>query len=170
MEIKFSGRYDKNLFFRSIHLANQPARRKPWVLPMITTTVVVIFIYLFYRLMSTRDILGNASYIVIVMIAGSFVARSYFLPYLVARKLWVNPAIHEEHNGSVSQTGIVYYLKKGKNDIPWERFNRVRRANGITVLVTRDGLMVTFTKNFFRSEPDWQKFNHLVDSKIITIR
>jgi hypothetical protein len=170
MEIKFSGRYDKNLFFRSVHLANQPARRKPWVLPMITTIVLVIFIVLFFRLMSTQDILGNASYIVIVMIAGSFVARSYLIPYFVARKLWGNPAIHEEHTGSVSQTGIVYYLKIGKNEISWERFNRVRRAFGITVLVTRDGLMVTFTKSFFRSEPDWQKFNQLVDSKIIMIK
>jgi len=170
MEINFSGRYDKNLFFRSVHLANQPARRKPWVLLMITTIVVVMFIVLFYRLMSTRDILGNASYIVIVMIAGSFVARSYLLPYLVARKLWVNPAIHEEHTGSISQTGIRYILRMGKNEIPWERFNRVRRTNDITVLVTRDGLMVIFTKNFFRSGPDWQKFNQLVDSKIITIK
>lgn len=169
MEIKFRGSYDKNLFFKSVQLANQSARRKPWVLPVISVVVLVAFIILIFRLVNSRDVIGNSSYIVIVMIAGGFSVRSYLLPYLAARKLWANPAVQEEHAGSISSKGIIYYLKKGKNEMPWERFNRVRRIKGITTLVTRDGLLLIFPRNFFASEIDWQRFNQLVETKTITI-
>jgi len=170
MEIKFHGKYDRKLFYKSILIANQPARRKVWVLPLIGTIVFVTFIILVIRLIITGNILDNASYIVIVMIAASFVIRSYLVPYLAARKLWINPAIHEEHSGSVTQTEIVYLLKMGKNEIPWERFSRVRKSNGVITLVTRDGLMVIFPRRFFNSDTDWRKFNQLVDTKILAIK
>lgn len=166
-EIRFSGKYDKKVFFRAVHLANQPSRRKPWVLPAIAMAVMVVFVILVIRLISSRDIIENASYIAIIMIAGGFTARSYLLPYLAARKLWKNRSIHEEHMGNISQTAIVYHLKIGKNEIPWQRFARVRKTNDFTALVTRDGLLIIFPKEFFRSSSDWERFNRLVGSKVI---
>jgi hypothetical protein len=170
MEINFHGRYDKKLFFISVFIANQPSRRKPWVLPVITAIVLLAFILLAIRLIETRDVIGNASYIVIVMIAGSFVARSFLLPFWAARKLWTNPAVHEEHQGIISSKGIIYRLKIGQNDIPWSRFSRVRRVLNVTALVTRDGLLIIFPNWFFRSESDWKRFNQLVDSNILSIK
>lgn len=170
MEIRFHGIYNKNLFYRSVFLANQPTRRKPWVLPLITLVVLIVFVILVTKLLFTQDILGNASYIVIVMIAGSFVIRSYLFPFLAARKLWANPAIHIEHSGFITQEGITYELKNGKNKIQWERFSRIRRSKEVTILVTRDGLLVIFPRYFFESDLDWKKFSQLVESRIITIR
>jgi hypothetical protein len=170
MEIKFRGKYDKRLFYKSVMLANQPARRQRWVQPLMLVFVIVAFCILVIRIVNSGNVMGNASYIVVVMITASFVVRSYLLPYLAARKLWTNPALQEDLSGSISQQGIVYTLKNSHNEMAWSRFNRVRRTNEITTLVARGGLLVIFPRRFFRSDSDWQKFNQLVDTKIVAIK
>jgi hypothetical protein len=125
MEIKFCGKYDKNLFFRSVLLANQPARRQRWVQPVMMAFSGVAFYVLVIRLVSSGDLIGNASLIAVVMICAGFIARPYLTSYLGARKLWANPAVQEELTGSISKRGIVYSLKIGQNEMPWSRFSRV---------------------------------------------
>jgi hypothetical protein len=122
------------------------------------------------RLVTSRDLLGNASYIAVIMIAGGFVARGYLLPILAARKLWANPSLQDELSGSITRNGIIYSLKQGQNEMPWNRFRRVRRAPGLTTLVARDGLLVIFPRRFFRPDNDWFKFNQVVDSNLIPIK
>jgi len=170
MEIRFHGKYDKKLFFQSVRLANQPARSQRFLQPLMLVFVLVALGVLLARLVNSGDILGNASYIAVILIAGSFVARAYTLPYLAARKLWANPALQEDLKGSITAKGITYTLKQGQNEMPWGRFNRIRRARGLTTLVARDGLLVIFPYHFFRNDTDWQKFNQLVDSSIIAVK
>jgi len=170
MEIKFHGKYDKNLFFRSVRLANQPARSQRFLQPLMLVFVLVALGVLVVRLVNSGDILGNASYIAVIMIAGSFVARAYMLPYLAARKLWTNPALQADLKGSITRNGITYSLNQGQNEMPWSRFRRIRRARGLTTLVARDGLLVIFPRHFFKTDNDWLKFNQLVDNSIIPIK
>jgi len=170
MEIKFHGKYDKNLFFRSVRLANQPARSQRFLQPLMLVFVLVALGVLVVRLVNSGDILGNASYIAVIMIAGSFVARAYMLPYLAARKLWANPALQADLKGSITRNGITYSLNQGQNEMPWSRFRRIRRARGLTTLVARDGLLVIFPRHFFKTDNDWLKFNQLVDNSIIPIK
>ena len=170
MEITFRGKYNKELFFKSVRLANQPARSQRFLQPLMLVFVAVALVVLVVRLVSSGDLLGNASYIAVIMIAGSFVARAYMLPYLAARKLWENPSVQAELIGSVTQKGITYSLKQGQNEMPWSRFRLIIRVTGLTTLVSRDGLLVIFPRHFFRSDHDWQKFNQLVDTSIIAIK
>ena len=170
MEIKFHGKYDKQLFFRSVRLANQPARSQRFLQPLMLVFVLAAIGVLVARLVESGDILGNASYIAVIMIAGSFVARAYSLPYFAARKLWANPALQEDLRGSITRNGIIYKLKQGQNEMPWSRFRRIRRARGLTTLVARDGLLVIFPRHFFKTDNDWLKFNQLVDNSIIAIK
>jgi hypothetical protein len=170
MQIKFRGRYDKKLFFRSVRLANQPARSQRFIQPLMLVFVLAALGILVDRLVTSRDLLGNASYIAVIMIAGGFVARGYLLPILAARKLWANPSLQDELSGSITRNGIIYSLKQGQNEMPWNRFRRVRRAPGLTTLVARDGLLVIFPRRFFRSDNDWFKFNQVVDSNLIPIK
>lgn len=170
MEIKFSGKYDKELFFRSVRLANLPARSQRFLQPLMLVFVLTALIVLMVRLVNSGDLVGNASYIAVIMITGSFVARAYLLPVLAARKLWSNPALQSELHGRVTRNGIIYTLQKGQNEMPWNRFRRIRRARGLTTLVARDGLLVIFPRHFFKTDNDWQKFNQWVDANIIAIK
>jgi len=72
--------------------------------------------------------------------------------------------------GVVTKRGITYRLEEGNNEIPWERFLRVRKAKNLTTLTTRDGLLVIFPSHFFKNQANWQRFNSLIGSKIVSIK
>lgn len=170
MEISFRGQYDKELFFKSVRLANQPPKNRRFVPIFMLVFIVVAIGVLVLRLIETGDILGNATYIVLIMIIGAFLIRSYLQPYLAAREMWTNPSVRRKLAGVVTKKGIVYQLEEGNNEIPWERFLRVRKARNLTTLTTREGLLVIFPQHFFKNDTNWQRFNSLVDSKVISIK
>jgi hypothetical protein len=169
MVIKFRGRYQKGLFFTAVQLANRSRNSSRWVQPLMFLFTLVAIAVLVYRLVISGDILGNAAYIAVVMIAGGFVISNYLQTYLTARKLWANKNLQEELRGKVSNEGIDYNLKQGKNLIPWSRINRVRRMSNLSTLVTKDGLLLVFPRYFFSSDQDWKKFNDLLDSRVISL-
>jgi len=169
MEIAFRGQYEKDLFFRSVMLANQPSKNSRIVRSFMLVFILVAIVVLIARLVETSDILGNATYIVVVMIVSAFLARSFLQPYLGARNMWANPSVHRRLAGVITKNGIIYRLEAVNNEIPWERFNRVRKANNLVTLVTREGLLVIFPRTFFKNDADWQRFERLVDTKIVSV-
>jgi hypothetical protein len=169
MEIAFSGQYDKELFFRSVMLANQPPKNQRLVRSFMLVFILAAVVVLIARLIDTGDILGNAMYIAVVMIVGAFLARSYLQLYLGARSMWANPSVRRKLSGVVTKKGIRYQLEEGHNEILWERFNRVRKVNSLVTLVTREGLLVIFPRTFFKNDADWQRFERLVDTRIVPV-
>ena len=131
--------------------------------------IVAAIIVLVARLIDSGDILSNATYIVLVMIIAAFLVRSYLQPYLAARTMWANPSVRQKLAGVVTKSGIEHRLAAGDNEILWERFHRVRKVGNLVTLVTREGLLVVFPRAFFKNEADWQKFVHLVDTKIVSV-
>jgi hypothetical protein len=170
MEISFRGQYDKELFFKSVRLANRPPKNRRFVPTFMLVFIMVAIGVLVLRLLETGDILGNATYIVLIMIIGAFLVRSYLQPYLAAREMWANPSVRRKLAGVVTKKGIVYQLEEGNNEISWERFLRVRKARNLTTLTTREGLLVIFPQHFFKNDTNWQRFNSLVDSKVVSIK
>ena len=169
MEITFRGQYNKNLFYKSVMLANQPPRNRRIVQSFMLVFIVVAIVVLVIRLIETRDILGHATYITVVMLIGAFLARSYLQPYLAAREMWNNPSVQRKLAGVITKKGLEYRLEARKNEILWERFTRVRKTKNLVTLVTREGLLVIFPRTFFNNEADWQKFGKLVDTKVVSI-
>ena len=86
MEIPFNGQYDKELFFKSVRLANQPPGNRRFVRTFMLVFVVAAIAVLVSRLIETGNILGNATYIALVMLIGAFLVRSYLQPHR-----WVVP-------------------------------------------------------------------------------
>ena len=157
MEISFRGQYSKELFFKSVMLANQPPRNRRLVRPFMLVFILVAIGVLISRLIETGNIYGNAMYIVVVMIVSAFLVRSYLQPYFGARSMWANPSVRRKLAGVVTKKGITYLLEAGTNEILWERFNRVRKGNNLVTLVTREGLLVIFPRTFFKNESDWHQ-------------
>jgi len=170
MEILFRGQYDRELFFKSVMLANQPPKNRLFVRTFLLLFVIVAVVVLISRLIESGDILGNATYITLILIIAAFLARSYLQPYLAAREMWANPSVRRNLAGVVRKRGITYRLDEGTNEIPWERFMRVRKVQNLTTLTTREGLLVIFPRHFFHNPADWERFNHLVDSKVVNIK
>jgi hypothetical protein len=170
MEIKFHGTYEKDLFFRAVRVANQPRGNRRFIAPFMLVAAVVAAAVLVNRIIESGDVMGNASYIAVVMILAAFVIRSYFGYYWAARRMWKNPALQIPLTGYVNQNGITYELEDDqKNEIPWTRYHRVRKTHELIALVTRDGLLTIFPRSFFKSDVSWRKFSQLVDKKIISM-
>ena len=170
MEISFRGQYDRELFFKAVRLANQPPKSRRFVQPFMLVFILIAIAILISRLIESGNILDNATYIVVVMIVGAFLARSYLQPFLAAREMWKNPSVRRKLEGVVTKKGITYRLEEGINEIPWERFLRVRKTRNLTTLVTRDGLLVIFPQHFFRNIRDWERFSRLVETNVISIK
>jgi hypothetical protein len=169
MEIPFRGQYDRELFFKSVMLANRPPQKRRVVQILMSIFIVIAIVVLIARLIESVDILDNAMYIVVVMLISALLGRSYLQPYLAAREMWANPSVRRVLTGVVTKKGIEYRLKEGVNEIPWERFSRVRKVRNLVTLTTREGLLVIFPRTFFNSQSDWEKFERLVDTKIVPL-
>ena len=169
MQIPFQGQYQQDLFFKSVMLANQPPKNRRFVRTFMLVFILAAIAVLISRLVETGDLLGNATYIVLIMIIGAFLLSSYLQPYIAARQMWKNPSLQRKLTGMVTKKGILYRLEAGENEIQWERFNRVRKAQNLTTLVTREGLLVIFPQHFFRNQADWERFNRLVDSNVVSM-
>ena len=170
MEISFRGQYDKELFYKAVILANQPPRNRVIMNWFMLVFVLAAGAVLVERVIESKDITGNAVYISLLMIVAAFVVRPYLQPRLAARTLWNNPSVQQPLQGTIENRGIVYRLPQGDNHIPWEIINRMRKNSVMVTLVTITGLMLVFPKRFFRNEADWNRFNALVEKKIIPAR
>jgi hypothetical protein len=166
MEIKFQGRYDKSLFFKSVRLANRPVGSRGRYLAIMLVFALIAVGILIYRVLETGDFVGNAILIIAAVALGCIVALVYLQPYFSARKMWSNPGTRRELKGQVTNRGIVYNLKGGQNEIHWERFSRIRKTGDVVTLVRKDGLLVIFPRRFFKRDADWRRFNKLASSKV----
>ena len=169
MEIKFKGQYDRKTFFRAVQIANQPRGNRRLVRPTMLVMLVVAAGVLISRLLENWDVMDNAMFIVVVMILGSFVFRAYTATFFAARRMWANPNLWVPLVGQVNKKGITYILEEGVNEIPWERYSRVRKKPDMIALVTRDGLMTAFPRTFFKNDSDWRKFIKLVDTSVVSM-
>ena len=168
MHITFQGQYDKDLFFKAVRVANQPARNRNGLLYFMLIVALGGLVVLIKRLMDTGDWESNLIFILAAIILGGVSAFNLLRPHFAARKLWANPGVRRELRGQITNQGISYHLPEGKNEIPWSQFNRLCKTTGLVTLVRRDGLLVIFPRRFFKSSNDWEKFVKLVDKKVIS--
>ena len=169
MEIKFQGKYERSQFFRAVVLANQPDRSRRGMLNLMLVAVLGgagALLWIFIQGGSFED---NWIYLVGWAFMATVVGRAFLPPLFVARKMWNSPGTQRDLKGRVTQRAIIYRLEKGQNEIRWERFNRMRKTNSMVTLVTQDGLLLVFPRQFFSSSDDWRKFNQLVQLKILQL-
>lgn len=170
MEISFRGQYDKDLFYKAIILANQPARNRRVMNLFMALFVLAAGVVLVQRVLESRNILENAAYIALVMIVAAFVVRPYLQPRLAARTLWDNPSVQRPLQGTITSRGITYIFDAGQKHISWETINRMRKNPVMVTLVTITGLTLIFPQRFFKNDADWQRFNALIEKKVIAVK
>lgn len=166
MEIKFQGKYDKATFFKSVRLANKPARKQGRFLAIISTFALISIGLLLYRVFESGDLMGSAILLVAAIVLGGGAAWPFFRAFTAARKMWANPGTRRHLKGRVTNQGVTYVLGADTNEIRWVRFSRVRRTQDLVTLIRDDGLLVIFPRRFFRNNADWRKFVHLVELKV----
>ncbi len=169
MQINFQGQYDKDLFFRAVALANRPPKNRQRLLSVMLVIAIGGVGVIGYRIITSGDWGGNIVYLAAAIFMGGFVARIFLRPYFAARKLWADPGTQRPLKGTVNKQGVNYVFPQGEITIEWGQFNRLQKTDDLVTLVRKDGLLVVFPRHFFKSANNWQKFNKLVDSKVIPL-
>jgi len=167
MEINFRGQYDKATFFKAVRLANQMTRSQQRFIFIMTLFAIMAFGLVAYRILMSGDWQGNMIFMLASLVLGGGVAWVHLAPYFTARKMWADAGTRRMLRGQITNHGIVYLLDTGRNEIPWGRFRRVRKAEDLVTLVREDGLLVIFPRRFFKKNSDWRKFLMLVEKKLI---
>jgi hypothetical protein len=132
--------------------------------------VLAAGVVLVMRLIESGDILKHATYITLLLIVAAFTLRPLLQPRLAARTLWANPGVQRKLNGTISNQGFTYILPNGKNHIPWENINRMRKRPDLVTMITITGLLLVFPQRFFKNVADWDRFNRLLDKKVVSIK
>ena len=169
MQIKFKGQYNRNLFFKAVALANRPPKNRQRLLSIMLVIAIGGVGVIGYRILTSGDWSGNIVYLVAAIFMGGFVAQIFLRPYFAARKLWADPGTQRPLKGTISNQDITYVFPEGENHIEWEQFNRLQRTDDLVTLVRKDGLLLVFPRQFFKSDNNWIKFNQLVDSKVVIL-
>jgi hypothetical protein len=165
MEIQFRGHYDRETFFKAVKLANRKNKNQRQLIFIATIFALVAAGILLQRVLQSGDWASNLIWLLAALVLGGTVAWINLAPYFAAWKMWGNPGTRRELRGQVTNQGIVYDLKEGRNEILWGRFTRVRTGPDFVTLVRNDGLLIVFPQNFFRKSADWRKFFKFVERK-----
>ena len=158
MQIKFQGQYDKITFYRAVALANRPAKNRQRLLSILLVIAIGAIAIIGYRIIATGNWVENFVYLVAAILMGGFIAYIFYRPYYAARKMWANPGTRRPLKGIITNQGITYSLPEGENTIEWEQYNRLQRTGDLVTLVRKDGLLLVFPRNFFKSKKNWEKF------------
>ncbi len=168
MKIRFQGQYDRKTFFAAVRLANAP-RTGGRVTFWLALGAFFGLGFVAWRAWLAEPTLASVGmYLLLLFILLAFIGQYLLPPWFTARKLWADPNVRRPLKGWADERGLTYQLPDGDRRLEWGRFLRLRARPGLLTLVTREGLMLLFTPQFFKNPAQWQKFLRLVRSKVIS--
>ena len=170
MEVTFYGTYDKTMFVEALRLTER------------NTKLVTVFRYLALILsvliiggtlyawlsggMDQSDLPRLARNIITALIIGYY----YFSGILARQRLLkslFSSGRAQTMQGNASPEGISLGSGNSKVLFKWERFVSKGARGPINALLTTDGAVAVFHRDFFATENDWQRFKQLADQRVI---
>lgn len=172
MEIEFQGQFDKVTIYKAVKLANKPSKRNSII--RIGLTILFLAIYIAYFIsvgnqenLSTFDFLRAGRHLFTLPFIAFFLLQPYISSYFTASNLWKNPSMQKPLSGAISNQGIAYISSsKTRHEIVWDRFAKKQSSENLIVLLTADGILSIFPRQFFKTADDWQRIKQLIDFKV----
>jgi hypothetical protein len=170
MQLKFSGKYDKKLFFNAVRLANESGRTARLMYILVAMVFGVMTVTTILEIVKTGDFAGQIIEIALILLMGLVLYQAYIPPYLGARKMWTSELEQRVMSGYIAKQGITYNFPKGDKIYAWSDFNRLRKTSNLVTLISLGGMLLIFPRHFFKSDADWERFINLIDTSVITTK
>ncbi|MCP4139278.1 MAG: YcxB family protein [Chloroflexi bacterium] len=170
MQIKFNGKYDKELFFNAVRVANEPGRTSRMMYIFVGLVFGVMLATTIRALFQTGDWADNIINIALILLMGVVLYQAYVPSYLGARKMWTAELEQRIFSGKITKDGITYNFVQGDRSYSWSDFNRLRKMPNLITLITLGGMLLIFPRYFFKTDADWERFSNLVGSKVISTK
>lgn len=169
MDVEFKGIYTRNDVFRAVFLANKPTQKRGLI--RIGIAALALVIYIAYTVLTAiqakTPILDPqlfGSHLLYLLLIALFLYYPAITSSITAMKIWRAPTMRHEYKGIISSEGILYSGKKTL--ITWDQIAKKQVTDEIIVLLTGNGILSFFPREFFRSEGDWQRAIQLVESNL----
>jgi hypothetical protein len=170
MEITFFGTYNKAMFLEALRLTEkQPTRVMVFRYLALGLALLIIggSLYAWFSAgMDRSDLPQLARNIITALIIGY-----YYFSQLLSRQRLLNNLFRSgperTMQGNASLEGITLGPKEDQVTIPWERFGSKGEKDKLFAMLTVDGSVAVFHRDFFATESDWQRFKQLSNQRVI---
>ena len=170
MEVTFYGTYDKQMFLDALRLIEKKSMLNTVV--RYVALVLSLFIIggtIYGWLIEGMD-QSNLGRILRNLITASLFGYYFLSPILARRKavtILFRAAPRRTVQGNANHEGISLGPKENRDTIKWERFISKGEENKLFALMTVDGFLAIFHKDFFATESDWQRFKQMANQRVI---
>ncbi|MBT3322675.1 MAG: YcxB family protein [Anaerolineae bacterium] len=170
MQLNFHGKYNKELFFTAVRIANEPGRSSRMMYILVALVFGVLTVTTINEIIQTGDFIGQIIEIALILLMGLILYQAYIPSYLGARKMWTEELAQRIMSGSVTKKGITYNFPKGDKVYVWSDFNRLRKTPNLLTLITLGGMLLIFPRNFFKKDVDWARFVKIIETSVVVVK
>ena len=174
MEIEFSGLLDKKLLLKAIKLTGKSSRWQTILRLIVAFILIGLLITVFIPSSdgSSRETITWSRYsrlFFTVPILLYFILQPFINPYIIANKMWKNPATQLPIIGKITTAGIDFLFDQNSSiSYKWDDYARIIVQPDQITLLTSKGVLQIFPQSFFHDESDWQRASQLMRSRIKT--
>jgi hypothetical protein len=167
MEIEFEGIYTKAQYFRGVYLARKPSSGSTAMrvggFVVFTGLLIALAVMTFQDDPSAFRVSKLFQYVFTDLVLGFVIFRPYINSYQTASRLWNDRLTQDWIKGTVTSQGI----SVGTYHETWDRYNFMRIAEDMVVLLSADRIMLLLLRDFFKSEENWKRVVKLIEKKVV---
>ena len=166
MSIEFEGFYNQKVLYKQATLVEHPStkvlfRRFAFGIPLGLLLAWLVRDMYHSKQYFTRYTFGV---LILAVLFYKVAIESFVSPYLAMLQALVMTKKELFRKGKISSEGICYIVPDlFEPTTPWSKVYRVKKADDLVVLFVDSASPIAFPRSFFKSGPDWQKFNSWVN-------
>ena len=170
MEVLFNGAYDRKMFLEALKLSEKRSSLNTFFryLALILSLIVIagtLYGWIVEGVDPTKTVR-----LIRGLITAALLGYFYFSAIISRNRSVANlfkSGPKRTMQGSVNFEGIVVGTPPHSTTLNWDRFMSKGEKGPLLSLMTIDGSVAVFHRDFFGSESDWQRFRQLVNQRVI---
>lgn len=170
MEVLFRGTYDKRMFLEALKLSEKRSALNTFFRYLALALSLVIIAGTLYSWLVEGVDPTKAGRLIRGLITAALLGYFYFSAIISRNRSVANlfkSGPKRTMQGSVNLEGVTIGTAPQGVLLDWNRFMSKGEKGPLLSLMTVDGSVAVFHRDFFGSESDWQRFRQLVNQKVI---
>lgn len=170
MEVSFYGTYDKKMFMEALKLTERVPKFSIVFRYLALGLSLLVIGGTIYGLLTEGFDQTSISRVLRNLVTAIFLGYFYFSA-MIARHRSIANLFHSgperTMQGNINHAGVTIGTREQNVTIAWDRFISKGEKDQLFALMTVDGSVAVFHRDFFATESDWQRFRSFANQKVI---
>lgn len=170
MEVTFYGTYDKQMFLEALRLTEKRSVLGSIFRYLALGLAIFIVGGTIYAWIAEGMDQSDVGRLARNLITGLLFGYYYFSGIITRNRSIANlfhSGPERVMSGTVNLQGIIIGTEENQILLEWSRFASKGESGKLFALMTVDGSVAVFHRDFFATESDWQRFRQLANQKVI---